>query len=162
MKKAIITGSFDPITAGHIDLVRRAAMIFDEVVVAVLSNAEKSGMFSPDERLELCNAAVSSIDGASAVLCEGLTSDAAHKVGAKFIVRGARSATDFDYEYELSNIMKRFDPEFETIVLPASPELSMISSTYVRELVKYGCELKGSVPDECLPILERLIKEKKR
>ena len=163
MKKAIISGSFDPITTGHVDLVRRASAIFDEVVVVVLSNAEKNcGVFTPDERLELCSAAVSAIDGASAMLWEGLTSEAAHKVGADFIVRGARSATDFDYEYELSNIMKRFDGRFETVILPASPALSMISSTYARELIKYGCELAGTIPDECIPIIERIIKERRK
>ena len=99
MKKAIISGTFDPITVGHIDLIKRAREIFDEVVVVILSNGEKSKcMFSPDERCAIAKAAVSSIDGASVLLWEGLTSDAAKKVGAKFIVRGARSSSDFDYE----------------------------------------------------------------
>ena len=160
MKKAIITGSFDPITTGHVDLIRRASKIFDEVIVAVLSNAEKAGMFTPEERFELVSAAVAPIGGASAILWDGLTSDAARENGAKFIVRGARSASDFDYEYELSNIMKRFDGELETVIIPASPKLSMISSTYARELIKYNCPLGGSIPDECIPLIEKMIREK--
>ena len=82
-----------------------------------------------------------------AVLYGGLTSDAAHMLGANFIVRGVRNASDFDYEYSLANIMKRFDPALETVFIPSSPELSCVSATYVRELLKYGFSLKGSVPD---------------
>lgn len=162
MKKAIISGTFDPITVGHIDLIKRAREIFDEVVVVILSNGEKSKcMFSPDERCAIAKAAVSSIDGASVLLWEGLTSDAAKKVGAKFIVRGARSSSDFDYENGLAAIMKRFDDNLETVILPSSPELSMISSTYVRERIKYACDLTGDVPDECIPLIEKYRKAEK-
>ena len=162
MKKAIISGSFDPITVGHVDLISRAAKIFDEVVVVVLTNAEKSGgMFSPDERLGLCKAALASLSTVSVMQYDGLTSDAARLSDAKFIVRGARSASDFDYENELAAIMKRFDAELETVILPSTPELSMISSTYARELIKYGCELAGSVPDGCIPIIKKITEARK-
>ena len=83
-------------------------------------------------------------------MSSGLTSDIAHALGAKYLIRGARSGSDFDYEYDLAFIMKRFDPELETVILPSAPALSMISSTYVRELLKYGSPLEGSVPDACL------------
>ena len=138
MKKAIITGSFDPITSGH--------------VVIVANTEKRSGMFRAEDRLAFAEKLAQSLtaEGAGsvkAILYGGLTSEAAHKVGARFIVRGARNATDFDYEYGLSNIMKRFDPTLETVILPADPTLSCVSSTYVRELLKYGFPLDGSVPD---------------
>ena len=151
MKRAIITGSFDPVTAGHEDLIRRAAGLFDAVTVVVLANAEKpSGMFHPADRLRFVEETVAGIPNADAAMWPGLTSDAARRLGADVIVRGARSGSDFDYEYDLAFIMKRFDPALETVILPSRPELSMISSTYVRELLKYGSPLEGSVPDACL------------
>ena len=151
MRRAIITGSFDPVTAGHEDLIRRAADMFDAVTVVVLANAEKpSGMFHPTDRLRFVEDTVAGIPNADAAMWPGLTSDIAHALGAKYLIRGARSGSDFDYEYDLAYIMKRFDPELETVILPSRPELSMISSTYVRELLKYGSPLEGSVPDACL------------
>ena len=150
MSRAVITGSFDPVTAGHADLIRRAARMFDRVTVVILANTEKaSGMFPPADRLRFCEEVCREIPGADAVLWNGLTSDAARELGARFIVRGARSGGDFDYEYNLAFIMKRFDPELETVILPASPELSMISSTYVRDLLKYNVPLGDAVPAAC-------------
>lgn len=160
MKTAIITGSFDPITSGHEELARRAAAMFDKVYLVILANTEKhTGMFRAEDRLIFAKKVAESLtaEGAGevdAVLYNGLTSDAAHMLNASFIVRGVRSASDFDYEYGLANIMKRFDPNLETIFLPASPALSCVSSTYVRELFKYGFPLDGSVPD-CAAALMR-------
>lgn len=161
MKRAVITGSFDPVTSGHLDLIRRSAEIFDEVYVVVVFNAEKkSGMFSPSDRLTLLKMAVAELNSPNihADMFSGLTSDYIHKVGAKFIVRGARNAVDYDYEYNLSLIMKRFDPEFETVVIPSSPNYLAISSTYVRELLKYGCDLGDAVPQSCRELMKELYK----
>lgn len=159
MRRAIITGSFDPVTSGHLDLISRSADIFDEVIAAILLNGEKkSGAFSPDERLSLLNTAIGELnrDNVRAEAFIGLTSDFAHKVGANFIVRGARNATDFDYEYNLSLIMKRFDPAFETVILPSRPSLAAVSSTYVRELLKYGCDLGDAVPSSCREMMREM------
>lgn len=158
MRRAVITGSFDPVTSGHLDLIRRAADIFDEVYAVIVFNAEKkSGMFSPEDRLKLLECAISElVENVHADMFSGLTSDYIHSVGAKFIVRGARNATDYDYEQNLSLIMKRFDSEFETIILPSSPSLSAVSSTYVRELLKYGCDLGDAVPDSCRELMLKL------
>lgn len=159
MKNALITGSFDPVTSGHIDLITRAADLFDHVYTVILANTEKAGgAFHPNDRLRLLEAAVSELPckNVSAVLYDGLTSDIAHDLGAKFIVRGARSATDFDYEANLSLIMKRFDPELETIVLPTAPHLSAVSSTYVRDLLKYGCDLGDAVPDSIRDMMREI------
>lgn len=157
-KTAILTGSFDPVTIGHEELIRRAARLFDRVYVVILANTEKkSGLFPPKERLLFLQTVADALNAENAdaaekavveaVLYDGPTSDAAKRFGADVIVRGVRNATDFDYEYSLANIMKRFDPTLETLFLPASPELSCVSSTYVRELLKYGFPLDGSVPE---------------
>jgi len=152
MRIALLTGSFDPVTTGHEDLILRSAAMFDEIYVVILANTEKKqGVFTPEERLSLLEDTVSAIplDNIRISLHSGLTSDFAKEVGASFIVRGARSSTDFDYEYNLSLIMKRFDPGLETIILPTDPSLSAISSTYVRDLLKYGCDLGNAVPQAC-------------
>ncbi|MGN1347267.1 MAG: pantetheine-phosphate adenylyltransferase [Eubacteriales bacterium] len=161
-KTAMITGSFDPVTSGHLDLIRRSAALFDEIWVVILANTEKkSGLFTPDERLELMETAISDIPNAHVRVYGGLTSDAAQKIGAKVILRGARSATDFDYEYNLSLIMKRFAPDVETLILPTSPEYAAISSTYVRDLLKYNCPLGDSVPPSCRERMVEMMKGKK-
>lgn len=163
MKKAILTGSFDPVTSGHADLIVRASRMFDHVTVVIVGNTEKSrGAFTLDERLELMKLTINAmpINNVDAILFGGLTSDIAHEIGAKFIVRGARSATDFDYEYNLSLIMKRFDSELETVILPTSPNLSAISSTYIRDLLKYGCDPGDAVPDACRGRMIEICKSK--
>lgn len=164
MRRAVITGSFDPITSGHLDLIRRSAELFDELYVVIVFNAEKkSGMFSPSDRLTLLKTAVDELGcpNIHADMFSGLTSDYIHSVGAKFIVRGARNAVDYDYEYDLSLIMKRFDPEFETLIIPSSPEYLAISSTYVRELLKYGCDLGDAVPQSCRELMRDLYEAQK-
>ncbi len=144
MKNCIIPGSFDPITAGHMSIVRTCASLFDNVFVVILNNSEKkSGMFTPDERLEIANAAIEhlaneEITNVKAVLYEGLTTDAALKCGAEYVVKGVRNPVDFSYEYELSQITRRFESSLKTIFLPSDIEYAPVSSTYVRELIKYG------------------------
>ena len=149
-KIAMLTGSFDPVTVGHADLIARAARIFDFVYVAIMSNGEKDsaghGMFTCEERLALLAAtcrdlAEEGITNVRAEICIGLSSSYAAARDVRYIVRGARGATDFDYEASLAGIMKRFDPNLETVILPATPEIACVSSTYVRELLKYGCPI---------------------
>ena len=162
MKKVMVTGSFDPITTGHVDIIRRAVELFGDVTVVILANSEKPcGMFSPDERLTLCKAALSSLDGVSVIRYGGLTADIAHENGVDTFVRGARSATDFEYECTLAANMKHFDPAFETVILPSSPEYSSVSSTFARELIKYNCDLDGVVPDECIPLIKQMREARK-
>ncbi len=157
MKIAIVSGSFDPITAGHMELIRTAAGIFDEVHVVIVANGEKShGMFSPVDRLRIAERAVQPYKNVRAAVHSGLLSDYCASIGAKYLVRGVRSGTDFAYEYDLAAIMRRFDPELTTIFLPAPPEKACISSTYVRELLKYGCPLDGAVPDGCASLVREL------
>ncbi len=161
MRIAIVPGSFDPITVGHLDLVRRAAAIFDEVVVCVMVNGEKHPMFTPEERLRLVEAAVEGMDGVRAALWSGLLADFAREVGATALVKGVRGSTDFDWESQLAQINRRLNPALDTVLLPALPEHMYISSTMVRELLRYRQSLDGCVPPGAIRILNELGEGKK-
>lgn len=161
MKKAIITGTFDPITRGHTDVIRTAAELFDEVYVCVLNNAEKRTMFTEDERLRIACTAVDSLraEGITNIVAEsfsGLTSDYMRDRGINYIVKGVRNATDFDYEYGMAQIMKKFLPGCESVFIPAKPESIHISSTFVREIIKYGGPLEDAVPEGCAELIREL------
>lgn len=144
MKNCIIPGSFDPVTAGHVSLFETAAKLFDRVYPVILVNSEKSGgLFTYEQRFEILKAAVDKMheNGTSnveAVLFKGLTTDAALELDSRFIVKGVRNLTDFAYEYDLSQITLRFEPSVETVLLPSRADLACVSSTYVRELIKYS------------------------
>jgi pantetheine-phosphate adenylyltransferase len=155
-KTAIVPGSFDPITLGHVDVIERASQIFDRVVVAVAANAEKSTVFSADERLEMARLATSHIINAQCVVCEGLLSECAKEYRAGTLVKGVRSVGDFDYETQLAAIMRAFDRQLDTVFIPARAEYAHISSTYARELIRYGCDLERAVPKSVIPRLREL------
>lgn len=150
---ALVTGSYDPITVGHMHLIRVAAGLFDTVYVAICANTEKpSGAFLPADRVTLAQDAVAraGLENVRVVLCPGLVSDTARACGAQYLVRGLRNGMDFAYEYDLAGIMKRFDPALETIFLPTDPTLACVSATYVRDLLKYDCPLDEAVPNGAL------------
>ncbi len=150
---AMVTGSYDPITTGHMHLIAKSAALFDKTYVAVCANTEKaSGAFHPRDRITLVRDAITSagLTNVEVVLCEGLVSDAARTYGVRYLVRGLRNGMDFAYEYDLAGIMKRFDAALETIFLPTEPTLACISATYVRDLLKYNCDLSGAVPNPAL------------
>lgn len=160
MRTALITGSFDPITIGHMQLVETASRLFDQVYVLICANTEKmSGAFHPEDRASIARKAVEGYPNVKVAICGGLVSDFAAQVGAKYLVRGLRSGADFDYEYDLAGIMKRFDSTLETVFLPADPNLACISATYVRDLLKYGCSLEGSVPAGCEEMIRTLYRK---
>lgn len=164
MRKAIIPGSFDPATAGHRDLINRASRIFDEVHAVVMVNAEKinSGLFSPEERLSILESLTRDINNVKCSVCTGLASDYTKENGIEFIVKGARNATDFDYEYSLYEIMKHFHEGIETVILPSEPSLSYVSSTYARERIRYGCDLTDIADEETAALIKKLYSEKKK
>ena len=147
MRIAICPGSFDPITLGHLDMVCRAAALFDRVVVCVMSNGEKDrGMFTPDQRLRLVRLAVERLPNVEAELWTGLLAEYAAKRGACALVKGVRNPTDFDWEFQMSQINRNLIPGLETVLLPASPEYSWFSSTMAREMIRYGQDLKKYLP----------------
>ena len=156
--KVIITGSFDPITAGHADVIRRAAAVFDTVYVVVFNNEDKKHFFSQHQRFDMLKAVCNELagDGITNVIadsCSGMTADYMREHGISVIVRGVRGESDYTYEYELANIMKRLLPGCETILIPSGSEYLDISSTYVRERISSGESIKGFVT----PATEALI-----
>ncbi len=157
MKKiAIVPGSYDPATLGHIDIIKRAAQIFDTVYAAIMVNSEKKGLFSSDERLEILSCACRNLPNVKPIVWTSLSSELMKETGAKFIVKGARNATDFDYEHSLSEIMRHFSPDCDTVVLPARSEFFHISSTYARELLKYNRDLSDIADKETAEIVKKI------
>ena len=122
MRIAVCPGSFDPITLGHLDIIRRAAVLFDRVLVCVMTNGEKDrGMFPPRRRLELARLAVADLPHVEAELWQGLLADYARQRGAGFLVKGVRCGADFDSEYQMAWINQSLAPDLETVLLPARP-----------------------------------------
>ena len=146
MKRALIPGSFDPVTVGHEDIIARAAALFDEVIVCAFVNAEKTYMFSDEDRLEFLISVAENYDNVSADLSNSLVTAYAKENGCDVIVKGCRSGMNFEDEYEQALINRELDPDIETVILPASPELSFVSSTMVREMIRYGVDCSQYVP----------------
>ena len=155
MKIAVCSGTFDPITLGHLDIIRRAAACFDKVYVCVSPNASKKNqMFTPEEKLELVKVAVGDLHNVEAELYQGLLADYAVERGATAIVRGVRNATDFDVEYQLAQINSGIHPGLESMMLPASPQYQHFSSSRAREMIHYGQPLEKYLPESIIPMVK--------
>lgn len=150
--RVMITGSFDPPTLGHLDIIKRASALFDEVVVCVAENSEKKYAYSADRRLEMLAAACGALDNVTVDLCHGLVAEYAASHGIDAIVKGVRSPIDLDYEMTLDRVNKSI-AGVETLFLAASPEYSHLSSTVAREMIKYGRDLSGILPPEVIDLL---------
>ncbi|MDX1506961.1 MAG: pantetheine-phosphate adenylyltransferase [Woeseiaceae bacterium] len=155
---AMYPGTFDPITLGHEDLVRRAAGLFDDVVVAIAANTgSKSPMFSIDERVDMARAALSGIDNVEVTRYEGLTVDFARERGLRVIVRGLRAVSDFEYEFQLANMNRHLTDEVETAFLTPTEKYTFISSSLVREVAELGGDISEFVsPKVNDALMERL------
>ena len=161
MRTAICSGSFDPITLGHLDIIRRAAACFDRVCVCVSPNAEKKNqMFTPEEKLLLVRTAVEDLPNVEAELWPGLLADFAVDHGATAIVRGVRNTSDFDVEYQLALISQDIHPGLETMLLPASAAYQHFSSSMAREMIRYGQPLEQYLPASIIPLVRDLIEKK--
>lgn len=157
MSTAIVSGSFDPITVGHLDVITRASRLFDRVVVAVSANTAKSNMLDDETRLNAVRASVESLDNVEAELCEGLLAEFCLRYDDPVLVRGVRTGSDFDYERSLYVINKSLDVP-ETVILPCASGLAHISSTYAREMIKYGRSLEGIVPEQAIKVIKKGLK----
>lgn len=153
IRTAVISGTFDPITVGHLDVVIRASKLFDNVVIAVSTNAQKQNVFPDEIRVNAVKASVSDIKNVKVELCDGLLAEFCNRYENPVLVRGARSGSEFDYERSLFVINKDLGVP-ETVVLPAESGMDHISSTYVRELIKYNKSLVGVVPDGAREVIE--------
>ena len=161
MRTAICSGSFDPITLGHLDIIRRAAACFDRVCVCVSPNAEKKNqMFTPEQKLRLVQAAVADLPNVEAELGPGLLADFAVAHGATAIVRGVRNATDLDAEYSLALINQSIHPGLETVFFPAALEYQYFSSSMAREMIRYGQPLEKYLPAAIVPLVREMTEKK--
>lgn len=153
---AVFPGSFDPITLGHVEIIERGTAFFDKVIVALGTNSKKQYLFTEDQRMEMLKLAFSGIAGAEVQSYEGLTVDFAMSQGAHFLLRGLRSSADLAYEQPTSLVNRHLVPQMETVYLHSLPETQHISSTIVREVIRYKGKLKGLVPDAVAEYIEGL------
>lgn len=157
-KIAVYPGSFDPITMGHVDIIKRIAAVYDQVIVLVAQSSQKNSMFSAEERKELIEKSLPNIKNLKVDIFEGLTVEYMKKAKAQIIVRGLRAVVDFEYEMTMANMNKKLAPEIETLLVFASPEYYYISSRGVKEVALNGGSLKELVPDVVIEALEKKIK----
>ena len=156
LKIAVYPGSFDPITNGHLDIVSRVAQMFDRVIVAVATNAEKTPLFTGDERIALAKEAVKGLRNVSVDQFDGLLVNYARRKRAVVLVRGLRAVSDFEFEFQLALMNRKLDPRIETIFLMTKAEYTFISSRQVKEI----CHLGGRVSDFVPRGVERAMKRK--
>lgn len=146
MKKAVFPGSFDPIHLGHVDIVKRALVLFDEVIIGVGVNTTKQSYFTLEQRVEFINQAFKGIIGVTVMTYEGLTVDFCKTQGAQFILRGLRSGTDFEYERSIAQMNKAMASSTETVFLLTDPALSAITSSIIREIHKNKGSIERFIP----------------
>lgn len=147
MKKAICPGSFDPITNGHLDIIMRASKLFDEVTVLVTANPDKNCVFSPEERCDLIRKAIGDIPNVKIDFHCGLLADYVREHEIKAIVKGLRTSSDFEYEFQMALANKNLAPEAETVFITANPNNMYISSSLVRQIASLGGDITGFVPE---------------
>ena len=146
MTKVVCPGSFDPVTNGHLDIIERSAHLFDEVVVAVLVNPNKQGLFTIDERLALLDEATKHLPNVTTDSFSGLLVDFCSQNHVDAIVKGLRAVTDFDYELQMAQMNGNLT-EVDTVFIPTSPEYSFLASSLVKEVAKHGGDVSGLIPD---------------
>lgn len=155
MIRAVFPGTFDPIHTGHIDIASRAALLFDELVVAVYDRPLKDLLFSPEERIDLARKSFSGLDKVRVIGYEGLTVDLCRKLDAKVIVRGLRVFSDFEYEFRMALANHRLAPNVEVVALITNEEHSFLSGTTVREIASLGGDVTSFVPEHVAQALQR-------
>ncbi len=150
MKSAIYPGSFDPITLGHLNIIRRAAAIFDKVYVCVMANSDKQPMFTKEERVELINRSVSRYENVEVETASGLLVEYAKNKDAHVIIKGLRAVSDFDWEFQMALANRKIDPTIDTLFFASSEKYTYLSSSVVKEMAKYNADLSEFVPREII------------
>jgi pantetheine-phosphate adenylyltransferase len=148
MRTAIYPGSFDPVTLGHLDIIKRAALQFDKLIVCVMVNSDKHGLFTPAERVELIRRVTRTIPNVEVDMSPELLSDYAEKKGATMVVKGLRAVSDYEKECQMALINRKLNPKLDTMFLPARQNFTYLSSSVVKEMARYGVSLNGFLPQE--------------
>lgn len=147
-KTAIFPGSFDPFTKGHESVVLRSLGLFDKIIVAIGNNSTKTGFFSIEERIELIKMVFAETPQVEVISYDGLTVDFCKQMGAQFMLRGIRTAADFEYERAVAQMNKSMLPDVESVILLTTPELTPVNSTIVRDILRYGGDVSQFLPDK--------------
>ena len=157
MKTAIYPGSFDPITLGHLNIIKRAAVCFDKLIVCVMVNSEKvnRGLFTPEERVELIRRVVAKLPNVEADCSSTLIAAYARQKRACTLVKGLRAVSDYENELQMALINRKLNPRLETMFLPSSAKYTYVSSSMVKEMARYGAELSDFVPREIIGDVQR-------
>jgi pantetheine-phosphate adenylyltransferase len=156
MFKVILPGTFDPPTSGHQNILVRASRLADAVYVVVAANPGKTHMFSPDERAAMMRSLAEGLGNVSVTIWDGLIVDFAERVGVHVIIRGVRALADFDYEFELSQMNRSLDPKIETVFMPTDQRYSVLRSSVIKDVARFGGDITGMVP----PVVARALREK--
>lgn len=158
MRVAIYPGSFDPVTNGHLDIITRGSKVFDKLIVGVLVNIDKVGLFSIEERVELIKRVTAHLPNVEVVSFNGLLVDLARKHNSKVILKGLRAVSDFEYEFQMALMNSQLDSDVETLFMTTSAANSFLSSSSVKQVAKFGGDIKGLVPDDIVDDVTRKIK----
>ena len=156
MRKCVVPGSFDPFTIGHFDIVVRASKLFDKVYVAIMVNSDKKGMLDFSQRKKIAELSCANLPNVEVITAGGTLVDLCRALGACAIVKGVRNTIDFDYEKGLASMNRHLAFELETVFLPATPDYDYISSSFAREVIKYGKSLDGIVKGEAIKALREM------
>ena len=161
MKIAIYPGSFDPITSGHLNIIRRTANIFDKLIVCVMVNSAKTPMFTRDERVDLIRQVTADIPNVEVDSSSELLAEYARKKGSCIIVKGLRAGSDFENEFQMALINHKINPELDTMFLTAESEFMYMSSSSVKELGRYGVDLSDFLPEAIIPAFQKKLQQTK-
>ena len=162
MKSAIYPGSFDPVTSGHLNIIRRAAKIFDKLIVCVMVNAGKNPMFTLEERVDLIKRVTKDIPNVEVDCSNELLADYAQKRGSCVVVKGLRAGSDFENEFQMALINHKINPNLDTMFLTAESQYMYLSSSTVKELGNYNVDLSEFLPAEIIPDFQNRINEKRQ
>ncbi len=162
MKIAIYPGSFDPLTLGHLNIIKRAARCFDKLIVCVMINSQKQGLFTPEERMELIRRVVKQLPNVEVDASAMLLGEYARQRRARVIVKGLRAVSDYEAEVQMAVVNRKLNPNVDTMFLPSNEKYTYLSSTVVKEMVRYGVDLSDFLPREIIEDVKKKSDDRRR